>query len=154
MQRTIRFPLLPTLEQESALFETIQQYTACFNTVATYAWEKGEKNGVELHKTTYYPLRADYLQLPAQLVISARVKATEAVKSALTWKVKREREYPKKFAKAIARGQTAPTFKPMHCPQSTNCAIRYDQRSYRVFGDCVSLATIQGRQVLALHLYP
>lgn len=132
----------------------MQQYTACFNTVAVYGWEKGEKNGIELHKATYYPLRADYPQLPAQLVISARAKATEAVKSALTWKVKREREYPKKAAKALARGKPAPTFKPMRCPQSKNCAIRYDQRSYTVFGDCVSLATTYGRQLLALHLYP
>ena len=154
MQRTIRFPLLPTPEQESVLSETMQQFTACFNTVAAYGWEKGEKNGVELHKATYYPLRADYPELPAQLVISARAKATEAVKSAMTWKAKREREYPKKVAKALARGKPVPAFKPVRCPQSTNCAIRYDQRSYTVYGDCVSLATIQGRQVLALHLYP
>ena len=154
MQRTIRFPLLPTPEQESVLSKTMQQYTACFNTVAAYGWEKGEKNGVELHKATYYPLRADYPELPAQLVISARAKATEAVKSALTWKVKREREYPKLVAKALARGKPVPAFKPVRCPQSTICAIRYDQRSYTVFGDCVSLATTQGRQVLALHLYP
>jgi len=56
MQRTIRFPLLPTQEQQWILFETIQQYTACFNTVAGYGWERGKKNGVELHKATYYPL--------------------------------------------------------------------------------------------------
>jgi IS605 OrfB family transposase len=154
MQRTIRFPLLPTPEQESVLLETVQQYTACFNRVSAYGWEKCEKNGVELHKATYYLLRADYPQLPAQLVISARSKATEAVKSALTWKVKREMQYPKKAAKVIARGKHVPAFKPVRCPQSTICAIRYDQRSYTVYGDCISLATTQGRQVLALHLYP
>ena len=154
MQRTIRFLLLLTPEQESVLVETMQQYTACFNTVAAYGWKKQEKNGVELHKATYYPLRADFPRLPAQLVISARAKATEAVKSAMTWQVKRERQYPKKVARALARGKAAPIFKPVSCPQSTNCAIRYDQRSYTVFGDCVSLATIKGRQMLALHLYP
>jgi putative transposase len=154
MQRTIRFPLLPTAEQEAVLFETIQQYAACFNTVAAYGWKRGEKNGVELHKATYYPLRAEYPQLPAQLVISARTKATEAVKSALTWKAKREREYPKKVAKAIARGKPAPAFKPVCCPHSTNCAIRYDQRSYTVYRDYISLATTQGRQLMALHFYP
>ena len=84
MQRTIRFPLLPTPEQESVLFETMQQYTACFNMVAAYGWENDEKNSVELHKATYYPLRADYPQLPAQLVISARAKAAEAIRSAMT----------------------------------------------------------------------
>lgn len=40
-------------------------------------------NGVELHKQTSYPLRASYPDLPAQLVCAARVKAIEAVKSAL-----------------------------------------------------------------------
>jgi putative transposase len=142
------------MEQESVLVETIQQYTACFNQVAVYGWEHGERNGVQLHKATYYPLRANFPQLPAQSVISSRVKATEAVKSALTWKVKREREHPKKVAKAIARGKPVPDFRPVRCPRSTSCSIRYDHRSYTVFGDCVSLATIKGRQVLALHLYP
>jgi IS605 OrfB family transposase len=154
VQRTIRFPLLPTREQESVLSETMQQYTACFNTVAAYGWEKGEKNGVELHKATYYPLRADYPQLPAQLVISARAKATEAIKSAFTWKVKKEREFPKKAARALARGKPAPTFKPVRCPQSDICSIRYDQRSYAFYEDHVSLATVAGRQVIGVHLYP
>jgi IS605 OrfB family transposase len=72
----------------------------------------------------------------------------------MTWKVKREREYPKKVARALARGKPAPPFKPVQCPQSTNCSIRYDQRSYTIFGDYVTLATTQARQVLALHLYP
>ena len=154
MQRTIRFPLFPTQEQQTILFETMQQYTTCFNKIAAYGWERGEKNGVELHKATYYPLRADYPQLPAQLVISARAKATEAVKSVLTWKIKREKEYPKKVAKAFARGKPVPPFQPVRCPQSNLSTIRYDQRSHTVYGACVSLATTQGRQVLALKLYP
>ena len=154
MQRTIRLPLLPTVEQQDVLFETIQRYTECFNTVAAYGWEHGEKNSVELHKATYYPLRETYPQLPSQLVISARVKATEAVKSALTWKVKKEREFPKKVAKVLARGKSSPTFKPVRCPHSNISSIRYDQRSYAFHGDHVSLATIAGRQVIGLHLYP
>jgi len=154
VQRTIRFPLLPTPEQESVLSETMQQYTACFNTVAAYGWERCEKNGIELHKATYYPLREAYPYLPSQLVISARAKATEAVKSALTWKVKKEREFPKKVAKALARGKPAPAFKPVRCPHSDISSIRYDQRSYAFHGDHVSLATIAGRQVLKLKLYP
>jgi len=154
VQRTIRFPLLPTVEQQDVLFETMQQYTACFNTVAAYGWERCEKNGIELHKATYYPLREAYPYLPSQLVISARAKATEAVKSALTWKVKKEREFPKKVAKALARGKPAPAFKPVRCPHSDISSIRYDQRSYAFHGDHVSLATIAGRQVLKLKLYP
>lgn len=109
---------------------------------------------MELHKATYYPLRADYPQLPAQLVISARGKASQALKSALTGKVKRAKEYPRKVAEALARGKAVPVFKTMQCPQSKLSAIRYDQRSDTVRGDCISVATIQGRQVLALQLYP
>ncbi len=154
MQRTIRFPLLPTTEQYEVLLATIQQYTECFNTVAAYGWEHGEKNSIELHKATYYPLREAYPQLPSQLVISARTKATETIKSALAWKIKKEREFPKKVAKALARGKPAPTFKPVQCPQSSNCSIRYDQRSYAFYGDYISLTTIAGRQIVALHLYP
>lgn len=154
VQRTIRIPLQTTPEQEGILLETMQQYTDCFNTVAAYGWEKDEKNGVELHKATYYPLRSQYPQLPAQLVISARMKATESIKSALTWKLKRERTYSNKVASARARGKSAPVFKPVRCPRSSLSAIRYDQRSYTVRGDCVSLATLQGRQAVAFHLYP
>jgi putative transposase len=154
VQRTIRFPLLLTVEQHSVLLETIRQYTECFNAVATYGWEHGEKNGVELHKATYYPLRESYPHLPSQLVISARAKATEVVKSALTWKVKKEIEFPKKVAEALARGKPAPSFKPVRCPKSINCSIRYDQRSYAFHGDYVSLATVAGRQVVGLHVYP
>ncbi len=154
VQRTIRFPLLPTAEQYDLLLVTIRQYTDCFNAVAAYGWEHRRKNGVELQKATYYPLREAYPQLPAQLVISARSKATEAIKSAFTWKTKREREFPKKIAKALARGKPTPMFKPVRCPQSSNCSIRYDQRSYAFYGDYVSLATVAGRQIVELHLYP
>jgi IS605 OrfB family transposase len=135
------------------LLETIRQYTECFNAVTTYGWKHGEKNGVELHKATYYPLRESHQHLPAQLVISARVKATEAIKSAFTWKIKREMEFPKKVAKALARGKPTPTFKPVRCPQSDISSVRYDQRSYTFYRDHVSLATVAGRQMIGLHLY-
>ena len=154
MQRTIRFPLLPTAEQYDVLLETIQQYTECFNAVAAYGWEHGEKNSVELHKATYYPLRASYPKLPAQLVISARSKATEALKSAFTWKIKREKEFPKKVAKALARGKPSPTFKPVQRPYSNNCSSRYEGHAYTMRGTGVSLATAAGRQIFDLHLYP
>lgn len=154
VQRTIRLPLLPTAEQYDALLETIQQYTECFNAVAAYAWEHEEKNSIELHKATYYPLREVHPHLPSQLAISARAKATEAVKSALTWKIKREKEFPKKVARSLTRGKPIPTFKPVRCPQSSTCSIRYDQRSYTFHGDYVSLATVAGRQAIGVHLYP
>ncbi len=145
---------MPTTEQHDVLLETIRQYTDCFNIVAAYGWEHKEKNGVELHKATYYPLRETCPHLPAQLVISARMKATEAVKSTFTWQIKRERDFPKKVAKALAQGKPAPTLKPIRCPQSNIIAIRYDQRSYTFYGDSVSMATVAGRQRVDLHMYP
>lgn len=154
MQRTIRLPLLLTVEQNGVLLETIQQYTECFNRVAAHGWQRGEKNSIELHKATYYPLRESYPHLPSQLVISARVKATEAIKSALAWKSKKEKEFPRRIAQALARDKPAPTFKPVRCPQSNMSSIRYDQRSYTFHGERVSLATVAGRQIIELHLYP
>jgi putative transposase len=147
MNRTIVVQLNPTPEQAQILKTTLEQHTACFNAVAHEGFTTGCSNGVELHKRTYYPLRAKYPVLPAQLVCAARVKATEAVKSALTWKVKKEKAYPKQVAKAQKQGKPIPKFKPVCCPHSDMICIRYDQRSYWVKWKSMtcSLATIDGR---------
>lgn len=135
MQRTLHFKLVPTLEQATVLLDTLRLHTACFNAVAAYGWEQREKNGVTLHKATYYPLRQQYPTLPAQLVVAARMRATEAVKSALT----RQK-----------RGKQAKQ------PHSTLTPIRYDQRSYtpHLSEGMVSLATTAGRQAIAVQVYP
>jgi putative transposase len=147
MERTLILQLNPTPEQATILKQTLEQHTACFNEVAHVGFTIGCSNGIELHKETYYPLRACYPGLPSQLVCAARVKATEAVKSALTWKGKHEKEYPKKVAKAIKQGRPAPRFKTVKCPTSLIAPIRYDQRSYWVKWNLslCSLATIAGR---------
>lgn len=133
MQRTIRLLLSPTVEQKGILLDTLSHHAVCFNAVARYGWEHGEKNGVELHKATYYPLRAEHPTLPAQLVCAARVKATEAVKSALVLKGKGRK---------------------VSVPRSEMPAIRYDARTYRVLPDhgAVSLSTTGGRQVFAVRI--
>ena len=102
MDRTLVIQLKPTPEQAQILHRTLQEHTACFNAVARTGFETRCSNGVELHKQTYYPLRAKFPDLPAQLVCAARVKATEAVKSALTWQKKHAARYPKLVAKAIS----------------------------------------------------
>lgn len=139
--------LHPTAEQQPTLRETLAQYTACFNAVCSEGFPAQISNGVELHSRTYYPLRTQYPNLPAQLVCSSRVKATEAIKSALTWQKKREQAYPRVVVKAQQRGRPIPAFKPVRTPCSTVCSIRYDQRSYWVrIGDRrTSLATVAGR---------
>src|SRR5436853_3323171 len=129
MDRAIVVQLNPTPEQKAILDRTMIEHTACFNAVARAGFDTGCSNGVELHKRTYYPLRAQHPDLPAQLVCAARVKATEAVKSALTWRKKNEQDYPKKVAKALKKGKPVPVFKPVKCPHVKLCPIRYDVRS-------------------------
>lgn len=125
MQRTIRIQLKPSTETAVALSQAIEQYTWSFNTVCQLGWEKSLTSGVELHKATYYDHRA-LTGLPSQLVCAARVKATEALKSALKLKKK---------------GKT------VSCPTSKRCPIRYDARSYTIWFDrCeVSILGINGR---------
>src|SRR5450631_2464388 len=132
MDRTLILQLNPTSEQAALLKRTLEAYTACFNEVARVGFTTHCHNGIQLHKETYYPLRVLYPDLPSQLVCAARVKATEAVKSALTWKAKHEKEYPKTVAKARKQGHPAPRFKPVKCPHSLIAPIRYDERSYWV----------------------
>lgn len=126
MDRTIIVQLNPTPEQVQTLHRTMIEHTGCFNEVAQVGFAQQCSNGIELHKQTYYPLRATYPHLPAQLVCAARVKATEAVKSAL--------DRLKKGRKARA-------------PHAQFCPIRYDQRSYWVKWESMtcSVATVAGR---------
>ncbi len=86
MDRIIMVQLKPTPEQAHILQQTFQDHTSCFNAVATIGFDTGCSKSTMLHKLTYYPLRAQYPDLPSQLVCAARVKAAEAVTSALTWK--------------------------------------------------------------------
>nr|BBH91680.1 transposase [Thermosporothrix sp. COM3] len=135
MDRTIILHLQPNSEQAQVLQRTLQAHTDCFNAVAQEGFTTSCHNGVELHKRTYYPLRATHPDLPAQLVCAARVKATEAVKSALDRRKK---------------GRKAST------PRARLCPIRYDQRSYWVKWETMtcSLATTDGRVELPFVVPP
>jgi putative transposase len=135
MDRTIVVQLKPTPEQARILKATLEQSTACFNAVAALGFISNCSNGIELHKQTYYDLRAQYPNLPAQLVCASRVKATEAVKSALD-RLKKQRK--------------------TGVPHAKICPIRYDARSYWVKWESTtcSLATIQGRVELSFIVSP
>jgi len=160
MDRTMIVHLTPTQEQAALLRETLAQHTACYNAVAHEGFTTQCSNGVKLHKRTYYPLRAQFPALPAQLVCAARVRATESVKSALTWAKKKEAAFPIRMEKALKRGKPAPVFKPVRCPRSEVACIRYDARSYWVkwTTNTCSLATVKGRVELPFtvpaHLTP
>ncbi|MBI3962735.1 MAG: IS200/IS605 family element transposase accessory protein TnpB [Deinococcus sp.] len=133
MQRTVRVLLRPNSEQASALTATAQQFTAAFNTVCAYGWERREKNGVTLHHQTYRMLKAKFPALVSDLHIQARVKATEAVKSAFL----RQRQK-----------------RPVSCPRSQACAPRYNVHTFRLDWEArtVRLSTTVGRLLLDFRL--
>src|SRR5579862_6551098 len=118
---------------EAALRETLEQSTNCFNIVCRYGWDANARNGTRLHQATYQPLRAAHPDLPSQLVVSARRKAAEALKSV---------QECKKQGRSVT------------CPQSDLCSVRYDARSYwvRREDECASLATTQGRVCVTFRL--
>ena len=126
MQRTVKLKLQATSDQHAALTESMKQYAECFNEVACVGWEKHISNGVDLHHETYYPLRKKHPKLPSQLVVSARSKASEALKSAFV-----RQKHGKKAT----------------CPQSKMGAVRYDARTYRYWPDKseISLSSVAGR---------
>lgn len=102
---------------------TIEAHTKAFNFVCQTGWNDSDSNGVSLHNKTYTNTRG---YLPSQLAVSARMKATEAIKA----------------VKARIKKKQKAT-----CPQSKQSSIRYDARSYNVWFDQneLSLLTINGR---------
>src|SRR3954447_6953854 len=127
MQRTIRIQLEPSPTQADALAQTSRQFTLVFNAVCAYGWQQREKNGIELHRALYYPLKADYPALVSDLHIQARVKATEAVKSAL----------------ALLK-----TGRKVSQPRADACPARYNLHTYRLDWESrtVRMSLIGGRQ--------
>jgi len=122
---TMILPLRMPVEAEQSLLETLEQYTDSYNRVCQTGWGLHRINGVEIHHLTY-AAESEMTDLPAQLVCSARVKATESLKSARA---------------RLKQGQKA------RCPRSQSCSIRYDQRSMNIklTQRYVTLATIRGR---------
>ena len=134
MDLTLRLRIHATPEAEAILRETIAQYTASFNRVCAVGWQMPRLNGVELHHQTY-GVERDVTALPAQLVCSARVKATEAIGS----------------CRARARKG-----RRVSCPKSRRAAIRYDARSAKIHlaEGYATLASIAGRQRVSLSIPP
>ena len=150
MNRTVRVLIHPESEQEQALLDTLSQFTQAFNRVCSYGWSHHEKNGVRLHRETYYALREAYPSLNSNILIQARMKATEALKSTFTWANKKEKAYSKKVAKALKLGKPIPVFKPVQCPESEQCPVRYNERTSALDWNkhTVTLVTTHGRVTL------
>jgi IS605 OrfB family transposase len=126
MNRTVCIRLQVTPEQDEILSATLSASRECFNAVAALGWERKEKNGITLHHATYRGLREAHPELPSQLVISARMKATEALKSAFALQKKG---------------------KKVSAPHWERGMVRYDARSFRVEKNVglVGLSTAAGR---------
>jgi IS605 OrfB family transposase len=133
MQRTICIQLEPSPAQARQLVETSRQFTAVFNAVCAHGWRERLSNGVKLHHATYYPLKADYPNLVSDLHVQARLKATEAVKSALA------------LQKAGCK---------VSQPHSDACPPRYNVHTFRVDWESrtVRLSLIGGRQTVRFHI--
>jgi len=121
LSRTIKIKLNIPIE---AVKPTIDAYTKAFNAVCHVGWDNSDSNGVSLHHKTYKEIRK---YLPSQLAVSARMKATEALKA---------------VKKRIKKDQKAT------CPQSKQSSIRYDAKSYNVWFDRneISILTVDGRK--------
>lgn len=110
-RRTVCFRLDLDSVQDAALRRTLALSRQCFETVAEAGWALDTANGVTLHKATYYALRERHPELPSQLVVSARMKASEALGSVFDRRHKGRK---------------------VSCPKSAGRAIRYDARSATV----------------------
>lgn len=119
LQQTAKIKLNIPVED---ILPSLILYTKAFNFVCEIGFNKKCFNGVTLHNLSYQETR-EYL--PAQLAISARMKATEAIKSVLKSKLKNK-----------------------SCPKSKLCCIRLDVNSYSLFlqKQEVSILTTSGRK--------
>lgn len=109
------------------LAETSRQFNTAFNLVCLTGWQANERNGVKLHHLTYKVSKGVAPGLVSDLHIQARVKATEAIKSALT---------------RLKQGRKT------SCPHAVACPPRYNVHTYKLDwgGATVRLSTAGGRQ--------
>ena len=127
MDRTIKLPLKPTVEQAEILLETMRQFTSSFNIVCTEGWRLKQGNAFTLHKITYRDCKTAYPDLVSDLHCQARQKASEAVKSAI----------------ALAKKG-----RKVNRPSSTLCPPRFNLHTFKVDWSegVVNLSTTNGRQ--------
>jgi len=127
--RTIKLKLnIP----ESEILPTIQAYTKAYNLVCQQGWQDSDYNAISLHHKTYKTVREQF-NLPSQLAISAKTKATESLKSVR--------------AKIIKKKKATQPF-------SKQCSIRYDKNSITIWFDKekISLLTINGRKKFSIQV--
>lgn len=98
-------------------------------------WDAGIGNATKLHYLVYYPIKAANPTLVSDLLIQARVKAAEAIRSALTLRSKGRR---------------------VRVPTSQICPPRYNLHTYKVDWESqtVRLSTTAGRMTIRFDIPP
>ncbi len=125
----MRLALHVTAEQVTILSATVDQFTAAFNVVCRTGWDANEKNGIRLHHATYYETKSLCPDLVSDLLIQARVKASEPLRSAFDRRKKGRR---------------------VRCPQATACPPRYTHHTATLDWDAreVRMSTTAGRMTI------
>ncbi len=122
MQRTISIKLEVTKEQSTLLFALQAAFVLACNQIAPFAIEHRCWNRVALHNLSYSAIRASSL-LGSQMVCNAIFSVCKAYK-----------------AKRIAKNENIPTI----CFHK-NRSVHFDQRTYSLKGNILSLYTLEGR---------
>ena len=143
LQKTARIKLNVGMDE---VLPTFQAYTNAFNFVCKTGYPKKLHNTIELHHLCYQKSREKF-NLPSQLAISARVKASEALYSIFSKKGQAAIKMAKIKVKDEARRKAL-----AKCPQSKLSSIRYDARSYSIFLEKqeISILTLNGRSKFPL----
>lgn len=132
MQLTIKTKLLTDDDTLQALKATQTAFTGSFNRIAKHGWDMERPNKIEIHHQTYYQEK-NLSKLPSALLITARDKAVEAIKSARA---------------RIRKGKKA------SCPQSKQTAVRYTTRgvTIKLAEAKATIVTMNGRKKVDLQL--
>jgi putative transposase len=130
MHRTIRLQLGPTPAQAENLSRIAQMTTEAFNRCVAAGWRANMSNSTKLHRLTYYGLRDALPDLPSNLLVQARMKAAEALRSAFQLRKDPQRT--------------------VSMPLSSFSPPRYNQRTYRVDWESqtVRMSLVGGRQTI------
>jgi putative transposase len=129
MQRTLRLHLTPSPLQAEVLAETAEQFTSAFNQTVSIGWHAAVGNATKLHYLTYYPVKAAHPTLVSDLIVQARMKAAEALRSAFAL-----RKHNRKVS----------------MPHSAACPPRYNLHTFKLDWQSrtVRLSTTSGRQTI------
>jgi len=122
MQRTISITLEAPKEEVDELFSLQDAYFDACNTIVPTVVEHQCWNRVDLHKLTYYKIRASS-PLGSQMVCNAIFSVCKAYKNRL-----------------IDKSEEVPVIR-FH----KNRSIHFDKRTYTIKGDILSLKTLNGR---------